>query len=138
MGKFVLRVIINALALWIASMLLPGLSVTATASSEFLNGSPVAAKVLAFLVIGLIFGVVNALIKPIIKLLSLPVTILSLGLFTIIINAAMLWLTSWLSSFAPARLVIDRFFWTAVLAAILISVISLLAGAVTGAFRSRK
>ena len=57
--------------------------------------------VLAYLFIGLIFGVVNALVKPMVKLLSLPVTILTLGLFTIVINAAMLWLTAWLSSYTP-------------------------------------
>ena len=69
------------------------------------------------------------------KLLSLHITILTLGLFTIIINAAMLYLTAWLSSYTPVHLTIDSFFWTAVLAAIIISVISLVASWIPGARR---
>ena len=91
--------------------------------------------VLAYLFIGLIFGVVNAFVRPLVKVLSLPVTILTLGLFTIIINAAMLYLTAWLSSFTPVHLTIDSFFWTAVLAAIIISIISMVAGLIPGARR---
>jgi putative membrane protein len=91
--------------------------------------------VLAYLFIGLIFGLVNALVRPIVSLLSLPITILTLGLFTIIINAAMLYLTSWLSSYTPVHFTIDSFFWTAVLAAIIITVVSLVAGRITGVRR---
>ena len=91
--------------------------------------------VLAYLFIGLIFGVVNALVRPIVSLLSLPITILTLGLFTIVINAAMLYLTSWLSSYTPVHFTIDSFFWTAVLAAIIITVVSLVAGRITGVRR---
>ena len=89
--------------------------------------------ILAYLFIGLIFGLVNALVKPIVSLLSLPITILTLGLFTVVINAAMLYLTSWLSSYTPVHFTIDAFFWTAVLAAIIITVISLVADRLPGA-----
>ena len=82
---------------------------------------------LAYLFVGLIFGVVNAFVRPIVSLLSLPITILTLGLFTIVINAAMLYLTSWISGYTPVRFTIDCFFWTAVLAAIIISAVSLVA-----------
>ena len=58
----------------------------------------------------------------------MPITILTLGLFTIVINAAMLYLTSWISGYTPVHFTIDSFFWTAVLAAIIISVISVVAG----------
>jgi putative membrane protein len=91
--------------------------------------------VLAYLFIGLIFGLVNAIVRPLVRLLSLPITILTLGLFTIVINAAMLYLTSWLSGYTPVHLTIDSFFWTAVLAAIIISVISVVAGRLPGARR---
>ncbi len=80
-----------------------------------------------YLFIGLIFGLVNAFVKPIVSLLSLPITILTLGLFTVVINAAMLYLTSWLSSYTPVHFTIDSFFWTAVFAAIIISAVSLVA-----------
>ncbi len=142
MGKFIVRVLINAVALWIASWLLPGLAISGVATggltARLTQGNATADTVLAFLFIGLIFGVVNALVKPIVKLLSLPVTFLTLGLFTIIINAAMLWLTSRLSSFTSIHLSIDHFFWTAVLAAIVISIISMIASAITGLGRGAR
>ncbi|MFI5085290.1 MAG: phage holin family protein [Actinomycetales bacterium] len=128
MFKFLLRILVNALALWIAGLILPGLSIGPAAGTT-IPGNPTTAAVIAYLFIGLLFALVNMLVRPIIRLLSLPVTILTLGLFSIVINAAMLYLTSWLSSFTPIRFRIDEFFWTAILAAIIISVISLLAGA---------
>jgi len=141
MRSFILRVIINGLALGVASWLLPGLDISASATTAAVGNSGVTQGadtigiVLAYLFIGLIFGVVNALVKPVVSLLSLPLTILTLGLFTIVINAAMLYLTSWLSSYTPVHFTIDSFFWTAVLAAIIITVISLVAGRLTGAGR---
>ena len=90
-----------------------------------MQGTDTIGIVLAYLFIGLIFGLVNAFVKPLVSLLSLPITILTLGLFTVVINAAMLYLTSWLSSYTPVHFTIDSFFWTAVFAAIIITVISL-------------
>ena len=141
MRSFILRVIINGLALWIASWILPGLDIStsateaAVAKTGIVQGTDTIGLVLAYLFIGLIFGLVNALVKPLVSLLSLPLTILTLGLFTIVINAAMLYLTSWLSSYTPVHFTIDSFFWTAVFAAIIITVISLVAGRLTGARR---
>jgi putative membrane protein len=141
MFSFIVRVLINGLALWIASWILPGLDISTTATTEAVaqggvtQGSDPLGVVLAYLFIGVIFGLVNALVRPIVSLLSLPITILTLGLFTIIINAAMLYLTSWLSSYTPVHFTIDSFFWTAVLAAIIITVVSLVAGRITGVRR---
>lgn len=129
-----IRVVINAAALWVATLLLPGMEVT-SGSAEAATGNPELGQVLAFLAIGLVFGAVNAVVKPIISLLSLPLTCLTLGLFTIIINAIMLMLTVWLTSFLPVSLTIDSFFWTAVLAAIIVSLVSMLANGVVGTFR---
>lgn len=132
------RVLINGLALWIASWILPGLDISTSATTDAVaqtgaaQGTDVAGTVLAYLFIGLIFGLVNAFIRPLVSLLSLPITILTLGLFTIVISAAMLYLTSWISSFTPVHFTIDSFFWTAVLAAIIITLISLVAGKITG------
>ncbi len=129
-----LRVIINAAALWVATLLLPGMEVT-LGSAEAATGNPELGQILAFLAIGLVFGAVNAVVKPIISFLSLPLTCLTLGLFTIIINAIMLMLTVWLTSFLPVSLTIDSFFWTAVLAAIIVSLVSMLANGLVGTFR---
>ncbi len=132
MGKFIVRVLINAFALWIASGLLPGLQISSSGTDGLVPGNGTAGTILALVVVGLIFGVVNALVKPIVKLLSLPITFLTLGLFTVIINAAMLWLTSWLSRYTAVHFTIDTFLWTAVLAAIVISIVSMIANTLTG------
>ncbi|HEY3574632.1 MAG TPA: phage holin family protein [Arthrobacter sp.] len=139
MRSFIMRVIINGLALWIASWLLPGLDISTTATTEAVaktgvnQGTDAAGIVLAYLFIGLIFGLVNAFVRPVVSFLSLPITILTLGLFTVVINAAMLYLTSWISGYTPVHFTIDSFFWTAVLAAIIITVISLVADRLPGA-----
>ncbi|HEY8702049.1 MAG TPA: phage holin family protein [Arthrobacter sp.] len=141
MRSFIVRVLINGLALWIASWILPGLDIStsattaAVAKSGVTQGTDTIGIILAYLFIGVIFGVVNAFVRPLVSFLSLPITILTLGLFTIVINAAMLYLTSWISSYTPVHFTIDSFFWTAVLAAIIITVISLVAGRVPGARR---
>jgi putative membrane protein len=141
MRSFIVRVVINGLALWIASWILPGLDISTSAASEAVartgvtEGTDTIGLILAYLFIGLIFGLVNAFVRPLVSLLSLPITILTLGLFTIIINAAMLYLTSWLSSYTPVDFTIDSFFWTAILAAIIITIISLVAGRLPGARR---
>lgn len=141
MRSFIVRVLINGLALWIASWILPGLDISTSATTEAVaktgvtQGTDTIGIILAYLFIGLIFGVVNAFVRPLVSFLSLPITILTLGLFTIVINAAMLYLTSWISSYTPVNFTIDSFFWTAVLAAIIITLISLVAGRVPGGRR---
>ena len=109
MIRFLLRLAINlavtVFAFWIATLVLSGMSVTGT----WVN----------WLVLAIIFGLVNGIIRPIVKLLTLPINILTLGLFTLVINACMLWLTSWISR----ALTVDGFI-TAFLGAIIVSVVS--------------
>ncbi|GAA1907554.1 phage holin family protein [Arthrobacter gandavensis] len=131
--RLVLRVLINALALWVAAWALPGIAVGEAGTPA--TGNTTLDIVLAYLFIGLVFGVVNALVRPIVRLLALPLTILTLGLFTVIINAAMLMLTAWLTSFTPVHFEIDSFFWTAIFASIIISLVSLVAGSLAGTRR---
>ncbi|GAB2601077.1 UNVERIFIED_CONTAM: phage holin family protein [Kocuria sp. CPCC 205316] len=126
--SFLLRVLVNALAIWVAAWILPGMGIAADPSVVSAVGGETAASVLAYLFVGLVFGVVNAVVRPVLSILSLPITCLTLGLFAIVVNAAMLWLTSWLSSFTPLRLEIDSFLWTAVLATLIIGVVSLVMG----------
>lgn len=126
--SFLLRVLVNALAIWVAAWILPGMQLTADPSVVSAVGGETTASVLAYLFVGLVFGVVNAIVRPVLTFLSLPITCLTLGLFAIVVNAAMLWLTSWLSSFTPLRLEIDEFLWTAVLATLIIGAVSLVMG----------
>ncbi|MHC5559698.1 phage holin family protein [Kocuria sp. U4B] len=127
--SFLLRVLVNALALWAAAWLLSGMRITAEPSVVCAVGSG-AASVLAHLFLGLVFGSVNGVVHPALAVLFLPVTCLTLGLFAIVVSAAMLWLTSWLSGFIPLRLGLDSFFWTTILATPVIGVVPLLVGGV--------
>lgn len=125
--NFLFRVGINAFAIWVAAWILPGVAIQGNSVVEEATG-PIVAMIVSYLVIGLIFGLANAFIKPILSVLSAPITCLTLGLFSIVINAAMLALTSWLSGFTPFVFTIDSFFFQAILAAIIVSVVSALLG----------
>ena len=117
--NYLLRVLVTAASFWVAMWILPGMEVATNA------GQPDTGEVvIGLLIVSVVFGLVNAIVRPIVSLLSLPVTCLTLGLFTLVINAAMLFLTVWLTSFLPVYVTIDSFFWTAILAALIISVVS--------------
>ncbi|MDO5633552.1 MAG: phage holin family protein [Micrococcus sp.] len=135
MIKLVMSIVVNAVALWVAAWLLPGMDVTAAPALRPFDADW-ANTALAFALLGLLFGAVNAIIRPIVAFLSLPITCLTLGLFAIVINAGMLALTAWLSSFLPVQLYLADFFWTTILAGIVVSLVSLLLNAVTGPSRS--
>lgn len=125
--NFLSRVVVNACAIWVAAWILPGLAIEGNRVVEDQTGA-VAATIISYLVVGLIFGLANAFIKPILSFVSAPITCLTLGLFSIVINAIMLALTSWLSGFTPFEFTIDTFFPSAILAAIIVSIVSALLG----------
>ncbi|WP_350271311.1 phage holin family protein [Brevibacterium sp. CBA3109] len=125
--NFLSRVVVNACAIWVAAWILPGVAIEGNRVVEDQAGA-IPATIISYLVIGLIFGLANAFIKPILSVLSAPITCLTLGLFSIVINAVMLALTSWLSGFTPFAFTIDSFFFQAVFAAIIISIVSALLG----------
>lgn len=117
--NYLLRVLVTAASFWVAVWILPGMEVTTD------SGTPETGEtIVALLIVSVVFGLVNAIVRPIVSLLSLPITCLTLGLFTLVINAAMLALTVWITSFLPMYVVIDSFFWTAILAALIISIVS--------------
>jgi putative membrane protein len=110
--RLILRLVINVIAIWAATFLLP--------SAISIEGGW-----MAWLVVAVIFGLVNALIRPIVSFFGRPITCLTLGLFTLVINAAMLGLTALL---AGGLLSIQGEFlgqiWNAVIAALVITVVS--------------
>ena len=103
--RFLLRVAVSAAALAVATAVLPGIQLTAGSTTE---------KVLTLIAVALIFGVINAILKPIIKTIGCLFYILTLGLVALVVNALLLWLVSvvagWLSlpfhvtGFVPAFL----------------------------------
>jgi putative membrane protein len=112
--RWILRLLANAAALAIATWILSGITLT---------GSTTTSQIVTLLIVALIFGVLNAIIKPIFALVTIPLLLLTLGLFLIVINACMLLLTSWLAGLFDLGWSVDGF-WTAVLGGIIISIVS--------------
>jgi len=110
--RFVVWVVVNALALAAAAWLLGDIRVTGSTETD---------RVVTLLLVAVIFGVVNAVVRPVVKLLSLPFIILTLGLLIFVINALMLLLTSWVSEQIGLGFHVDGF-WTAVLGAVIVTI----------------
>ena len=104
MAYFILRVLVAALGLWLATEWVPGISVS-TATTLILAA--------------LLLGLVNAVIRPIVVILTLPFTLVTLGLFLLVVNAAMLGLVA---AFLPGFAISG--FWPALWAAIVVSIVS--------------
>ncbi|MEW2412280.1 phage holin family protein [Streptomyces sp. NPDC046866] len=115
MTNFVVKTLANAAALAVAIWLLAGITLD--------DQSPLGRRALTLILVALVFGLVNIVVKPIVKLLSLPLFVVTLGLFTLVVNALMLLLTSWLAEQLDLSFHVDGF-WTAVLGGLIISVVS--------------
>ena len=125
MGSFLLRAALTGLALWVVTLIVPGIS--------FVGADSTLQEVGIIFVVAVIFGLVNAIVKPIVQFISIPLYILTLGLIHIVINALMLWITSWITENTTHwGLVIDQFWWTAIWAAIVLSIVSWLLSLVIG------
>lgn len=107
-----MRVLVDALALAAAAWLLAGIRVAGDTTTD---------QVTTLVLVALIFGLVNAVVAPVLKLLSLPFILLTLGLFLVVVNAALLLFTGWLSQQFGLGFEVDGF-WTAVLGAIIITI----------------
>lgn len=123
MFRFIVQVAINGVALWLASRLIGGVSIVAGANIPQTE-IPALNTAGVIVAIAVIFTLVNRWVKPVVKVLALPLYVLTLGLFFLVVNALMLLLTSWISSFIDIGLIIDGF-WNAVLAALIVSISSL-------------
>ncbi|WP_432056525.1 phage holin family protein [Streptomyces sp. bgisy022] len=114
MMNFLVKTIANAGALAVAVWLVDNITLTGDSTGK---------KAGTLILVALIFGVVNVLVKPVVQLLSLPLLVLTLGLFTLVVNALMLLLTSWLAEVVDLSFHVEGF-WTAVLGGLIISVVS--------------
>ncbi|WP_327638654.1 phage holin family protein [Kribbella sp. NBC_00482] len=120
MKNLIIRLLVNAIALAAASWIVSGIT---------LQGATTGKRVLTLLIVAAIFGVVNAIVKPVVKVLSFPLLILTLGLLTFVINAAMLLLTSWITGKLDVQFHVDDF-WSALFGALIISVVGMILNAV--------
>lgn len=112
MTKFIIRLLINGLALYAAVALVPGIAIENN-------------NLVTYVWLALIFGLLNALLKPILKLLTCPFILLTLGLFTLVINTGMFYLTGWIGAQFDSGYTVSGF-WAALLGALVVSVVSML------------
>ena len=119
---FFLRLLINAAALWVAIQLVDGIEHRGSWWS--------------LLFVALVFGLLNASIRPLLKLLSLPIIILTLGLFIFVINALMLLMTGWVSGLLNLGFYVDGF-WDAFLGGLIVTFVSLVLSLFTGVGKTK-
>ena len=112
--RFVLRLVANAAALAVATWLLAGIRLTAQGTGD---------QVLVLLVVALVFGLVNAVVKPVFTAVTACIVLLTLGLFLLVVNALMLLLTSWLAGIVGVGWHVDGF-WSALVGSVIVSVVS--------------
>src|SRR5712692_7264884 len=118
---FIVRLLVNAAALWVATRLVPGVTY--------------AGGWLPFLGVALVFGVINAVIRPVAKILTFPLIVVTLGLFALVINGLMLWLTSSLSAALGLGFHVSGFwaaFWGALVVSLVSTMLSMLIADSTG------
>lgn len=120
--RFLIRVVINAFAIWIVT-LIPALMVVVT---PFPPGETLQ-LVLTLLLVAAIFALVNTIIGTVIKIVAIPLYILTLGLISLLINGFLLWLTAWITHFWGWGLAVGDFWW-GVVAALIITIINWIFG----------
>jgi putative membrane protein len=110
-----IRLAISALALWISTLILKGIT---------LGGDSVPRKILTLILVAVIFGLVNAILRPVIKTLGCALYVLTLGLIALVVNGLLLLLTSWIAGKLDLPFHVDKFWPTAVLGALIVGIIS--------------
>jgi putative membrane protein len=117
MKPFLLRAALTGFAMWVVTCFVKGIS--------FVGGDTPVERVGIIFVVAVVFGLVNAFVKPVVQILSIPLYILTLGFIHVVINAFMLWITARITAHTTHwGLQIDHFWWTAIWAAILLSIVS--------------
>ena len=114
MNKFIIRWVINAVALYAAVVIVPGIQVWTTLSEQWM----------AIVLLALVFGLLNALLRPLLLLLTCPLIILTLGLGTLLINTLLFYLTGWIGTQFGWGLSISGF-WAAFFGALVVSIVSI-------------
>lgn len=137
MGKIInwlLDIVVTALALWLVTVLIPGVTVFPPDQVIYADGRYDHA--LVFLGVAVVFLVVNAVVTPVLRTIGLPVTCLTLGLFVLVINALVFLLTGWLSQQIGLGLHIDGF-WPALFGAVVLALARVVLDLFTGPLRTR-
>jgi putative membrane protein len=130
MGRFLIKLIVNAVALWLTTLIVTGVHVEPYADDS-------TAVFVTFLLVALIFGLVNTFIGTVVHIIALPLYILTLGLLALVVNGLLLMLAAWISSLMGFGLVVDDL-WSGVLGALVLGIISWLLGLLTRPLTSRR
>lgn len=115
MGTFIVRLIVNAVALWLTTLIVAGVTVRPYEDTDL-------ATVLTYLLVALIFGLVNSIIGTAVRVVAFPLYILTLGLLSLVVNALLLMLAAWVTSLFGFGLEVESFWW-GVLGALVLSII---------------
>lgn len=132
MGRLILRLLINAVALWLTTLILnPHVTVAPFAPKGTLE------TILTYLIVAAIFGIVNGVIGSIVRIVALPVYILTLGLVSLIVNGLLLLLVAWISGLIGFGLQVENFGW-GILGALVLGILAWLIGVLLRPFTGAK
>lgn len=117
MRSILTKVVINAFAVWIATLVIPAVTVG--------TGS-IGHRILSLLIVGALFGLINTFVKPLVKLFTLPLYWLTLGLISFVVNALMLKIVEWLSGRIGITFDTGPFFWSTLGAALVVTFVAMI------------
>jgi putative membrane protein len=130
--RFLIRVVVNAFAIWVVTLIPAlGVSIIAFPPGETLQ------LVLSLLAVAAIFAIVNTVVGTVVKILTFPIYILTLGLFSLIVNGFLLWLTAWITQLWSWGLRVEDFWW-GVVAALIITLINWIFGIILRPRREKR
>lgn len=132
MTRLLVRLAINSIALWLTTLIVPGVAVTAFPPGDTF------AVVLTYILVALIFGVVNGIIGNFIRIVAFPLYILTFGLIALVVNGLLLLLVSWISGLIGFGLHVDSFLWAGVLGALVLALLSWLIGIILRPFVGKR
>lgn len=121
MGRFLVRLLVSTFALWLTTVLVSGVTIDAFGDGNL-------EYVLTLLVVALIFGLVNGVIGTFIRIIAFPLYILTLGIIALFVNGLLLWMVAGISTLLGFGLVIDDYFWSGILGALVLGIITWIVG----------
>ncbi|GGA67779.1 membrane protein [Pseudoclavibacter endophyticus] len=128
--RFLLSIVVNAVALWLTTLILGGVRVEPYADT-------VVALVVTYVLLGVIWGVVNATIGSLIRLVGFCFYVITLGLIALVVNGFLFWIVAWVSELMGFGLAVDNFWW-AIGAAIVMSILTAILGGIAKRLTDRR
>jgi len=115
--SIIMKIVVNAVAIWIATLVIPAVTVGTGSLGH---------RILSLLIVGALFGLINTFVKPLVKLFTLPLYWLTLGLISFFVNALMLKIVEWLSGKIGITFDTGPFFWSTLGAALVVTFVAMI------------